>query len=77
MPCSSCSALHGVCHYLRKRKKKKKRYIVRGDNSISSKFLSDDAENYHQFCKMHGLNQLIQSPTSVTCSTSTLFDHIF
>ena len=25
---------------------------------------------------MHGLKQLIQSPTLVTCSTSTLIDHI-
>ena len=25
---------------------------------------------------MHGLKQLIQSPTRVTCSTSTLTDHI-
>ena len=25
---------------------------------------------------MHGLKQLIQSPTRVTCSTSTLIDHI-
>ena len=33
-------------------------------------------KNYHQFCKMHALKQLIQSPTSVTCSTSTFIDHI-
>ena len=37
------------------------RYIVRDDNTIS--------------CTMHGLKQLIQSPTHVTCSTSTLIDH--
>ena len=35
-----------------------------------------DFKNYHQFCTMHGLKQLIQSPTRVTCSTSTLIDHI-
>ena len=52
------------------------RYIVRDDNTISSKFLSHDIKNYHQFCTMHGLKQLIQSPTRVTCSTSTLIDHI-
>ena len=51
-------------------------YIVRNDNTISSKFLSHDIKNYHQFCTMHGLKQLIQSPTRVTCSTSTLIDHI-
>ena len=52
------------------------RYIVRDDNTISSKFLSHDIKKYHQFCTMHGLKQLIQSPTRVTCSTSTLIDHI-
>ena len=52
------------------------RYIVGDDNTISSKFLSHDVKNYHQFCTMHGLKQLIQSPTHVTCSTSTLIDHI-
>ena len=31
------------------------RYIVRGDNTIFSKFLSHDLKNYHQFCTMHGL----------------------
>ena len=50
------------------------RYIVRDDNS--SKFLSHNIKIYHQFCTMHGLRQLIQSPTRVTCSTSTLIDHI-
>ena len=52
------------------------RYIVRDDNTISSKFLSHDIKKYPQFCLMHGLKQIIQSPTRVTCSTSTLIDLI-
>ena len=52
------------------------RYIVRDDNIISSKFLSHDVKNYHQFCMMHGLKQIIQSLSRVTCSTSTLIDHV-
>ena len=52
------------------------RYIFPDDNTISSKFLSPDAKNYYQFCAMRDLKQLIQSPTRVTCSTSTLIDHI-
>ena len=52
------------------------RYIVCDDNTISSKFLSHDVKIYCQFCMMHGLKQLIQSLTRVTCSTSTLIDHI-
>ena len=52
------------------------KYIVPDDNTISSKCLSSDIKNYHQFCTMQGLKQLIKSPTHVTCSTSTLIDHI-
>ena len=52
------------------------KHIVRDDNTISSKFLSSDIKNYHQFCTVHGLKQLIKSPTCVTCSTSTQIDHI-
>ena len=54
----------------------KNKYIIRGDSTISSKFLSSDIKKYHQFCTMHGLRQLIKSPTRVTCSTSTLIHHI-
>ena len=35
------------------------RYIALDDNTISSKFLSHDIKNYHQFCTMHGLKQQI------------------
>ena len=52
------------------------KYIVRDDNRNSSKFLSRNIKNYHQFCTMHGLKQLMKSPTRVTCSKSTLIDHI-
>ena len=51
------------------------RYIVSDDNTISSKFPSHDVKNYHHFCTIHGLKQLIQALTRVTCSTSTLIDH--
>ena len=52
------------------------RYIVCDDNTVSSKFLSRDPKSHHRFCPMHSLKQLIQSVTCVTCSTSTLTDHI-
>ena len=51
-------------------------YIVLDDKAISSKFQSHDIKNYHQLCTIQGLKQLIQSPTRVTCSISTLIDHI-
>ena len=53
-----------------------KKYIFRDDNTISSKFLSSNITNCHQFCTMHGIKELIKSPNRVTCSTSTLIDHI-
>ena len=49
------------------------RYIVCDDNT---EFLSHDVKSYHQFCTMHGLRQIIQSPTSVTSSSSTEIDLI-
>ena len=52
------------------------KYIVYDDNTMFPKFLSHDVKNYHQFCTMHALKQLMQSPTCVTCSTSTFIDHI-
>ena len=38
--------------------------------------MSPEVKNYFQFCSLHGLEQLIKSPTQVTCSTSSLTDHI-
>ena len=52
------------------------KHIVPDDSTISLKFLSSDVKNYQQFFTMHGLKQLIKSPTRVTCSTSTLIDDI-
>ena len=37
--------------------------------------MSPEVKNYFQFCSLYGLEQLIQSPTRVTCSTSSLIDH--
>ena len=54
----------------------KNKYIVHENNTFCTKFASADTKKYHQFCTMHGLKQLIQCPTRLTCSTSTLIDHI-
>ena len=35
-----------------------------------------EVKNYFQFCSLYGLEQLIKSPTQVTCSTSSLIGHI-
>ena len=52
------------------------KYIVHENNTVCTKFAFAHAKKYHQFCTMHGFKQLIQCPTRVTCSTSTLVDHI-
>ena len=52
------------------------KFIVHDDNTISSNFLSSNMKNWHQFCKMHDLKQLIKSRTCVTCSTLTIIYHI-
>ena len=54
----------------------KKFNILLMEITVCTKFASADAQNYHQFCTMHDLKQLTQCPTRVTCSTSTLTDHI-
>ena len=33
-------------------------------------------KNYFDFCTMFGLKQLIESPTRITCSSSSIIDHI-
>ena len=38
--------------------------------------MSPEVKNYFQFCSLYGLEQLIKSSTRVTCSTSSLIDHI-
>ena len=38
--------------------------------------MSHEVKNYFQFCSVYGLEQLIKSPTRVTCSTFSLIDHI-
>ena len=45
--------------------------IVKGTNKISS-----EAKKYLKFCKTFEFKQIIQSPTRVTHSTTSLMDHI-
>ena len=51
-------------------------YIVHENNTAFTKFGSADVKKYHQFCKIHGLKQLIQCSTRVNWSTSSLTDQI-
>ena len=51
----------------------KQNYIFHQTNTQS---MSPKVKNYFQFCSLYGLEQLIKSPIRVTCSTSSLIDHI-
>ena len=51
-------------------------YIL-GDFNINIKTnSSNSSKRYKEFCSMHGLKQLIDSPTRITEKTSSLLDHI-
>ena len=39
-------------------------------------YLTSDIKKYYEFCTMFDLKQLIEVPTCVTCSSSTVIDHI-
>ena len=46
------------------------------NNTLVSATVTNDAKNYLQFCTMFGLTQIIKSPTRITCSSTSLIDHI-
>ena len=51
-------------------------YIFQKHNLLSSQSVPNDVKNYFDFCTMFGLKQLIESPTRITCSSSSIIDHI-
>ena len=51
-------------------------YIFQKDNLLQSQSIPSDIKKYHKFYTMFGLKQLIEVPTRVTCSSSTIIDHI-
>ena len=46
------------------------------NNNLVSATASNDVKSYLQFCTMFGLTQIIKSPTRITCSSTSLIDHI-
>ena len=51
-------------------------YIFQKNNLLKSQSIPSDIKKYYEFCTMFGLKQLIEVPTRVTCSSSTIIDHI-
>ena len=52
------------------------KHSVHGNNIVCTKFAFTDAKKVSSLFTMNDLNQLIQCPTRVTCSTSTVIDHV-
>ena len=52
------------------------KYITGKNNTLVLRSVFNDARNYHQFCTMFGLKQMIKSPTYITCRNTSLIDHI-
>ena len=44
--------------------------------TLISILITSDIKKYHEFCTMFGLKLSIEVPTRVTCSNSTIIDHI-
>ena len=51
-------------------------YIFLKNNLLQSQSITSDIKKYYEFCTMFDLKQLIEVPTCVTCSSSTVIDHI-
>ena len=51
-------------------------YIFQKNNLLQSQSILSDIKKYYEFCTMFGLKQLVEVPTRVTCSSSTIIDHI-
>ena len=47
------------------------KYIICKNNTLISRSVTNDARNYHQFCIMFGLTQMIKSPTRITCKNTS------
>ena len=54
----------------------KNSYIFQKNNLLQSQSIPGDIKKYYKFCTMFGLKQLIEVPARVTCSSSTIIDHI-
>ena len=52
------------------------KYIICKNIKLLSRPFSNDARDYHQFCTMFGLKQIIKFPNRITCWYTTLIDHI-
>ena len=51
-------------------------YVFQKHNLLSCHLVPNDVKNYFDFCIMFGIKQLIESPTPITCSRSSIIDYV-
>ena len=51
-------------------------YTGHKSNIFVSKAVPNDVKNYHNFCTIFGLTQIIKFPIRITCSSISLIDYI-
>ena len=47
-------------------------YSICKNKTLVSRSVSNDARNYHQFCPMFSLKQIIKSPICITCRNTSV-----
>ena len=52
------------------------KYVFEKWSTIVSNTIPYDVRKYQEFCNVFNLRQLISCPTLITCSNSTIIDHI-
>ena len=53
------------------------KYIFERCSTTVSNTLQYNLQKYQEFCNFSNLKQLISCPTRISCSSSTIIDHIF
>ena len=51
-------------------------YIFQKNNLLQNQSIPSYIKKYYELCAMFGLKQLMEVPTRVTCSSSTITDHV-
>ena len=51
-------------------------YVFQNHYLLLCQSVSDEFNNYFAFCKIFGLKQLLEIPTRITCSSSSIIGHI-
>ena len=50
--------------------------IICKNDTLVLRSVYNYAKNHHQFCTRFAIKQIVQSPTRITCKSTSLIDHI-